>query len=168
MKVVYERSFDENELMVIISLIVLSIAIWLMPKIFTFLEGAAHFLFGMGVGMFYDHTISVEPWDYYDVNDSSAYQFMDFLSYVMYGPYGYFFIYFYKKISVRGYWHLPYILIWSSFSMLMEWIGHKLGLFHYDKGYKMYWSLPIYLLAQTMQIIYYHIINRKSSEMNSI
>ncbi|HYK74170.1 MAG TPA: hypothetical protein VEV44_13770 [Pseudoneobacillus sp.] len=165
MNVVYEKSFDANEWMVIISLIICGLAIWLMPKIFTLLEGCAHFIYGFFIGMFYDHTISVKPWDYYDVNDSSAYQFMDFLSYIMYGPYGYFFIYFYKKINVKGFWHIPYVIIWSTFSLLMEWMGHKLGLFHYEKGYKMHWSIPIYLLAQTIQIIYYHIIKSTSASV---
>lgn len=42
----------------------------------------------------------------------------------------------------------------------MEWIGVKIGLFHFDKGYKMYWSIPIYIIAQSMLIIFYQITKK--------
>lgn len=110
--------------------------------------------------MFYDHTISVKPWDFYDVNDSSAYQVIDFLSYLMYGPYSYFFIYLFVKLRIKGVLIIVYILMWTFFSLLMEYIGLSLGMFHYEKGYKMYWSVPIYMSAQMAQIIFSHVIQR--------
>jgi len=162
---VYDHGFNENEWFVIASILVMNLAIWLAPKIFSKLEAIGYYIFGIYIGLFYDHTISIKPWDFYDVNDSSSYQFIDFLSYIMYGPYGYFFVYFYVKWNIRGQKTIPYILVWSSFSVLMEWIGVKVGLFHYDKGYRMYWSFPIYLLSQTMMIFFYHlVVRRKSTE----
>jgi len=158
---VYEKSFDANEWYVIISLVALVLLIWITPKIFSFLEGTAHFLFGIAIGMFYDHTISVKPWDFYDVNDNSSYQFIDFISYVMYGPYSYFFIYTYEKLKIKGLYHIVFITFWSSFSLMMEWIAVKIGLFHFDKGFKMYWSYPIYFSAQALQIIFYKVVKSK-------
>lgn len=108
------------------------------------IEGTAHYLFRITVVTFFDHTTSVRPWDLYDVNDSSKYQLMDFTYYVMNGPFSYYFIYLYSKLRIMGYQTILYILIWSSFALLAEWIGVKIGLFHYDKGYKMYCSFPIY------------------------
>lgn len=167
MTVVYEKSFDGNEWFVIINLITLNIFVWVIPKIFSVLEGISHYIFGIFIGMFYDHTISVRPWDFYDVNDSSAYQVIDFLSYIMYGPFSYFFVYLYVKLRIKGgFKHILYILTWTCISMLAEWIGVKIGLFHYNKGYKMYWSFPIYLTAQSMQLIYYHIIKMKLQREN--
>lgn len=160
---VYDHAFNENEWFVIGSILVLNTVIWLAPRIFSKLEAIGYYIFGIYIGLFYDHTISTKPWDYYDVNDNSSYQFIDFLSYIMYGPYGYFFLYFYVKWNIRGLKTISYILIWSLFSLLMEWIGLKVGLFHYDKGYKMYWSFPIYLLSQSMMILYYHLVVRKGS-----
>lgn len=158
---VYDHGFNENEWFVIASLLVTNLAIWVAPRIFPKLEAIGYYIFGIYIGLFYDHTISIKPWDYYDVNDNSSYQFIDFLSYIMYGPYGYFFLYIYVKWNIRGLKTIPYILIWSLFSLLMEWIGLKVGLFHFDKGYKMYWSFPIYLLSQSMMILYYHLVVRK-------
>jgi hypothetical protein len=163
MTIVYEKTFDVNEWFVIISLITLSVLIWLTPKILSLLEGIAHFVYSIFMGMFYDHTISVKPWDYYDVNDSSAYQFIDFLSYVMYGPYSYFFIYLYVRLKIKGFIHIAYIIGWASLALFTEWIGTEIGLFHYDKGYKMYWSFPIYLLTITLHLAYYHFIKRSFS-----
>jgi hypothetical protein len=156
----YDHAFNENEWFVIVSIIILNLAIWVFPKIFTKLEAISYYIFGIYIGLFYDHTISIKPWDFYDVNDTSAYQFIDFLSYIMYGPYGYFFLYFYVKWNINGLKIILYILVWSSFSILMEWIGLKVGLFHFDKGYKMYWSFPIYLLSQSLMIIFYHLCVR--------
>ncbi|BCB04306.1 hypothetical protein [Bacillus sp. KH172YL63] len=153
---VYERAFDINEWFILLSLIGLLFLIWVTPKIFSLLEGLCYFVYGVSIGMFYDHTISIPPWDFYDVNDSSAYQWIDFISYIMYGPYSYFFIYLYEKLKIKGNMILPYILIWTSFSMLMEWCSVKIGLFHFDKGYRMYWSIPIYLTVQSVQLILYH------------
>lgn len=160
---VYDHGFNENEWFVIASILVMNLAIWLAPRIFSKLEALGYYIFGIYIGLFYDHTISTKPWDFYDVNDNSSYQFIDFLSYIMYGPYGYFFLYFYIKWNIRGLKTIQYILIWSLFSLLMEWISLKVGLFHFDKGYKMYWSFPIYLLSQSMMILYYHLVVRNQN-----
>ncbi|WP_408011531.1 hypothetical protein ACJROX_15355 [Pseudalkalibacillus sp. A8] len=155
---VYENSFDLNEWYVIISLVLLIILIWVTPKVFSFIEGTAHFVYGVYIGMFYDHTISVSPWDFYDVNDNSSYQSIDFFSYLMYGPYSYFFMYLYVRLKIKGFMTIAYILSWIVLSLFLEWVGREVGLFHYEKGYRMYWSVPIYMSAQILQIIYYHLI----------
>lgn len=158
---IYEHSFDANEWFVIGSLVIMNLAVWLLPKIFSKLETAAYYLFGIYIVLFYDHTISIKPWDFYDVNDNSSFQFIDFLSYIMYGPYSYFFVYLYVKLKIPGYRTIIYILIWCALSMLMEWIGLKLGLLHYEKGYKMYWSFPIYFMTQILLVIFYHLVNSR-------
>jgi hypothetical protein len=166
MTTVYEKSFDMNEWFVVVSLISLIVLIWIIPKIFTVLEGIFHFIYGFYIGMFYDHTISVKPWDIYDVNDSSAYQVIDLLSYLMYGPYSYFFIYIFVKLRIKGSMIIVYILIWTSFSVLIEYFSMSIGLFHYEKGYELYWSIPIYMSAQLGQIIFFHLIQKEKWIMN--
>ncbi|MBT2659615.1 hypothetical protein [Bacillus sp. ISL-45] len=160
---VYEHAFNENEWFIIGSLIGLHAAVWLAPKIFRKLEAIAFYFFGVNTVLFFDHTISVKPWDFYDVNDDSSYQFIDFLSYISYGPYSYFFIYFYVKLRISGKRTVLYIVLWSAISVLMEWIGLKLGMMHYDKGYEMKWSFPIYLFVQSMLLVFYHLVKKKKS-----
>lgn len=159
---VYEHSFDINEWLVIILLITLLILIFVTPKIFTKLESLAYFLYGIYIGMFFDHTISIEPWNLYNVNDSSAYQVIDFISYVMYGPFSYFFIYIYVKLQIKKFHNITYVIIWTVGSYLMDKIFIVAGVFHYT-GFKPYWSLPIYLTVQTLLIMVYHILNKEKA-----
>jgi hypothetical protein len=163
MKVVYENSFDWNEWSVIISLVLLSLLVWITPKIFSMLEGMAYFVYGIFTGMFFDHTISVEPWDFYDVNDSSSYELMDFLSYIMYGPVSYFFVYLYVRLKIKGFMHIIYIPIWTGISLIIEWGGVGIGLFHFEKGFKMYWSIPIYLLTQSILIVFLNLVKKNKT-----
>lgn len=93
MTVVYDNSFNANEWFVILSLLSLNVLISVFPKIFSLLEGTAHYIYGFYIGMLFDHTISIRPWDFYDVNDNSEYQIIDFLSYFMFCPYSYLYIY---------------------------------------------------------------------------
>ncbi|HAQ07809.1 MAG TPA: hypothetical protein DCR24_09900 [Bacillus bacterium] len=159
----YEHAFNENEWFIIGTLLVLHLALWLAPRIFSKLEAIGYYFFGVNTVLFFDHTISVKPWDFYDVNDNSSFQFTDFISYITYGPYSYFFVYFYVKLRISGIRTIFYIVIWSAFSLLMEWIGVKIGMLHYDKGYKMYWSFPIYLGVQSMLVIFYHLVKKKQN-----
>ncbi len=162
MTVIYENSFDWNEWFVIISFVILHLLFWKIPKIFTPVKVAAFYLYGVSIITFFDHTISVNPWDFYDVNESSNYQFLDFLSNVMMGPISYLFIHLYVKLGIKRYMNLVYLLIWSSFSLLVEWFAMRIGLYHFNKGYSMYWSFPIYFSIQTVLIIYYQLLSRKN------
>ncbi|MFD2045466.1 hypothetical protein ACFSTA_17420 [Ornithinibacillus salinisoli] len=163
MKVIYEESFDLNEWFVIIIFVVTAALIWITPKIFSVIESIAYFVFGFFWGMFFDHTLSTKPWDFYDVNDNSSYQIIDVLSYAMYGPFSYFFIYLYVRLNIHGFYNLLYIFIWCCLSLVMEWVGVKIGVFHYDKGYNMFWSFPIYAFVQSTQIMFYHLILKKNA-----
>jgi hypothetical protein len=78
----------------------------------------------------------------------------------------YLFMYLYVKLRIKGFKHIIYVLGWTCVSILMEWIGVKVGLYHYDKGYKIYWSVPIYVFVQSVQLIFYHIVKTKLAKEN--
>ena len=82
------------------------------------------------------------------------------LSYLLYGPYSYFFIYFFVKLRIKGSMIIVYILIWTSFSVLIEYFSMSIGLFHYEKGYWLYWSIPIHVFTAGSD----HIFSRYSKE----
>jgi hypothetical protein len=167
MTVVYEHSFDANEWYVISNVVIFSVVIFYLPKIFSLLEGIAHLSYGVFFSMFYDHTLSVPPWDFYDVNDASKYQFMDFLSYIMFGTYSYVYIYIYKKLNIKGFMNIFYIAIGTCLALLLERLSLKIGLFHFDKGYSPYWSIPIYIIAQMVQIVFFHLGQKQRQEYSS-
>jgi hypothetical protein len=129
MTAVYDNSFNANEWYVIFLLVTLNILVLVIPKIFSLLEGIAYYLYGFYIGIFFDHTISIRPWDFYDVNDTSSYQFVDLLSYFMFCSPSYLFMYFYVKLRIKRFKHIIYVLAWTCVSILMEWVGVKVGLY---------------------------------------
>jgi hypothetical protein len=157
----YDNKFNGNEWFVISVLIIGLAVICILPRRFPRKLSAVYFLYGVFTGFFFDHTISVEPIDFYDVNDNSSYQVMDFLTYLMYGPFSYIFVYLYDSWKIKSA-HVPiYILTWVLLAMGMEWIGLKIGVYHYKNGYELYYSFPIYLLVQSAFIILIYALRKK-------
>lgn len=151
---VYDHHFNLNEWFIIGGLIIgISIMLFL-PKRFPRNTSILFFTCGVYSGFFFDHSLSVQPVSFYDVNDSSSYQFMDFLSYLSYGPISYFFFYFYDRLRPSS--SLFYILIWSLISIVLEGCAVKAGVFHYRFGYKLYYSFPIYLLVKSCWLYLYY------------
>lgn len=153
----YDHSFNANEWFVILSVVILTFIVLKLPKILSTLASITHFMYGIFIGIAFDHNIGVPPFNFYDVNDNSSYQFMDFLSYVGYGPYSYFFIYLYIKLDIKGFKNIIYIISWTAFSIFWEWLSTQIGLFHYKQGYMLFYSIPIYLFVQTLQVVVYRL-----------
>jgi hypothetical protein len=162
--VVYDQYFNKNEWFDIIALLTGLILVWRFRKGLTIKEAIVYFFYSVFIGMVFDHTISIKPFDFYDVNDNSSYQLMDFLTYFMYGPYGYLFIYFYNRFKVKIKYTPIYILVWACISMTMEFIAHMLGVYHYKYGYQIYYSFPIYLLTLSFQICLYRFLRIRREE----
>ncbi|WP_456275282.1 hypothetical protein [Bacillus sp. AK128] len=159
---VYDQHFNANEWFVLVVLILMYLTIFLLPKRFPLSVSIIFTLLGFYLGLVADHSIAIPPFDFYDVNDNSSYEFFDFLTYVMYGPYGYLFLYFYHAFNIKGYKVIFYIIFWSLLGMLLEYIGVRLGVFHYNQGYKFLFSFPIYLSLQSITLAYYHALLKKS------
>jgi hypothetical protein len=166
MVITYDNSFNKNEIMVIVSLLIGLIMVWKLKKIFPLKEGLVYFLFGVFFGILFDHTISIPPLDYYDVNDKSSFQLIDFLTYIMYGPYSYAFIYFFKRCKVKISYTPLYILLWTLISISMEFVSDLAGVFHYKAGYNICYSVPIYLLVFTIQIWLHKFLTNKKEHQN--
>ncbi|MEQ6389728.1 hypothetical protein RZN22_10420 [Bacillaceae bacterium S4-13-58] len=162
---VYDQQFNQNEWFVVIVLIVTFFTISKLPRRFSKATTYTLVLMGIFIGMFADHTISIPPFDFYDVNDNSTYEVFDFFTYVMYGPFGYLFLYFYDYLQIKGLKIMLYIILWTSLSIFMEYIASSLGVFHYKKGYSLLFSIPIYLWIQSLVIVYYHLLKRKTSSL---
>ncbi|TJY42616.1 hypothetical protein E5161_07115 [Cohnella pontilimi] len=154
--IVYDNRFNTNEWFIIGGLCVGMALVIFLPKRFPTKNTIVYFMCGVYSGFFFDHSLSVEPVSYYDVNDKSAFQFMDFLSYLSYGPMSYLFFYIYDRIRPKPS-HIPlYILIWSLTAVGLEWLAVRTGVFHYLHGYKLAYSFPIYLIVQSCWIAFFH------------
>jgi len=153
--IIYDRSFNLNEIFIIVQLLLGFTLVWKFRKRFTIKELLVYFLYNIYMGILIDHSISIPPCDFYDVNDSSAYEFMDFLTYCSFGAYGYFFIYFYDYFKIKISFTPVYIIIWATISVSVEFIAQKFGVFHYKNGYQIFYSFPIYLLVLLPNILIY-------------
>jgi len=164
--IVYDQKFNSNEWFIIASLIIGVILVWKLPKRFPIKESLVYFIGFVFIGMVFDHTIGIKPFDYYDVNDSSSYELMDFLSFLTFGPFGYLYIYFYDFFKIKNPYSTIYIFLWAIISLVTENIAQILGVYHYKNGYTIYYSFPIYLLTLTSYLYLYKLLNSKKAKAN--
>ncbi|MFC5448606.1 hypothetical protein [Paenibacillus aestuarii] len=153
--IIYDTQFNTNEWFLLIGLAIGIFTLWLLPKRFPGQVTNVFFLSGVFSGFFFDHTLSVQPVSYYDVNDSSLFEFMDFVSYWMYGIFSYLFFYVFDRLRVQPSRVPLYVLIWSLASLGFEWLGVQMGIYHYTNGYQIWYSLPIYLIVETLWCFLY-------------
>ena len=159
--IVYDTRFNANEWFVIVGLCVGVVLTVVFPRRFSRQVAAVFFMCGVYSGFFFDHSLSVEPVSFYDVNDVSKFQMMDFISYWMYGAVSYFFFYIYDRLQLKASYIPLYILVWSLACMGAEWIAVLCGVYHYSHGYKFIYCFPIYLLVQSAWMALYYTFKRK-------
>lgn len=165
MTVYYDTLFNKNEWFIIVLLIAAYIAVLLLPKRFPLLISAVFLLYGIFVGFFVDNTIGLPPFDLYDVNDSYYFELFDFLTYVMYGPFSYFIVYFFDRFRMRRKHLLIYIVFWSLTAVGFEWLGINFEVYQYEKGWRLQYSFPSYLLiCSFLMILYYKLCRQRESE----
>jgi hypothetical protein len=158
--IIYDTHFNGNEWFILIGLCIGYTVMFVLPRRFSRKQAILFGLYGIFGGLFCDHTLSVDPFNLYDVNDTSNFTFMDFLSYLMYGPFGYIFAYVYDKFNIKPSWIPVYILAWSLIAICVEAFAVHAGVFHYSKHYKLAYSFPIYIFFQSGEIaLYYGIKN---------
>jgi len=154
--IVYDYRFNSNEWFVIITLCIGILLVFWLPRRFPKKQAIVYFMCGVFFGFFFDHTLSVIPVSFYDVNDTSNFQIMDFISYWQYGPFSYLFFYIYDRLRITPALSPIYILICSLFSVLMEWFAVLFGVFHYRHGYTLVYSFPIYLLIESIWVTLFY------------
>lgn len=162
---IYDHQFNQNEWFTLIVLLVTYLIVFKLPKRFSTATTVTLILIGVYIGMLCDHTISVGPFDFYDVNDDYTYEFFDFLTYVMYGPFSYLFLYYYDYFNINGFKILLYAILWSLLALGMEFVALKFGVFHYKQGYRLLYSIPIYLIIQSIVVLYFYLLRKNSSTL---
>lgn len=98
------------------------------------------------------------PVSFYDINDSSRFEGMDFFSHVMYAPYSYLFFYLYDLFRIKPRHSLLYVLVWAFVSAGFERLCVAVGVYHYQHGYNLYYSFEIYLAVLSLWVIMYHVL----------
>ncbi len=97
----YEH-FDRNEWFITIGIICTYTFSYFLPSKLKAEVTFLLFLWGFSVAKFWDFTLGGGVFDFYDVNDSPHYDVFDFVSYFLYAPFSYFFIYFYEVFGIKA------------------------------------------------------------------
>lgn len=159
----YDFQFNLNEWVLLGAILGLYIVVFVLPRQYPMSMGILLVLFGVFFGWLFDHSLAIEPFNYYDVNDSSNYEWSDVITYILYGPFSYFFIYFYDRWRVKGIWNMLYIMVWVGIAILCEYLANLSGIFHYREHYTIIYSIPIYLYLQTVFLFVYVKFLKKSA-----
>jgi hypothetical protein len=157
--VYYDNRWNANEWFVIGMLALGFTLIAVLPRRFPLEWSAVFTLYAIFTGLYLDHSISVIPVDYYDVNENSSYEVMDFMTYVMYGPFSYLFAYLHDRWKIKPSCDPLFVLGWALLSLGMEWVAVQAGVFHYKNGYRIFYSFPIYLLMTSLYLLFLHKVN---------
>jgi hypothetical protein len=89
--IIYDHQFNANEWFGMIGLVSGLFMMFILPKRFTRKLTILFCLCGITFGTLADHYLSTVPKSFYDTGNTSAFDFPDALTLLMYGPYGYLF-----------------------------------------------------------------------------
>lgn len=156
-----EKGFDLNDYIVIAALVISWSAYFILPKIFSKQLTVLIFLYSMATASIMDNSFGAAPFDFYDIMDGPDYTVMDLFVYLLYPPFGYFFLYFYQKLEVKDPFSVLFISMGTLFSYYIEWFYYKMNVFQYKNGYQPIYSICIYLVIQSSLILFYRLIKEK-------
>lgn len=159
------EQFDKNEIYILVMLALSYAGIFLFPKILPRDITILFLVWGFASSTLFDFTIGGGLLDFYKVNDSNRYELTDLLTYFLFATFGYFFIYFYEKFRINQKRFIFYILGWTIIGLMMEKVSGWMGVTHYQHGYKIYYSIVVFLIVQTTTGLYYQLLkpNKKIS-----
>lgn len=106
-----------------------------------------------------DLLLGAPPLDKYDINDNGFVEWFDMLLYLAYPPFGFLFLHGYMRLRTPAVAVLFYIVLFSFFSLGVEWVADSAGIFR-NKSWKLSYSFPVYLLAQGAFLLFYRWMRR--------
>ncbi|WP_163102395.1 hypothetical protein [Peribacillus alkalitolerans] len=154
------ESFDKNEIYIFILLVVAYAALFLFPKILPRNITFLFLIWGFTSATLFDFTIGGGLLDFYKVNDSNQYELTDLLTYFLFAPFSYFFVYFYEKFRINKRTFIFYVVAWAVIGLAMEKVSTIMGVTHYLNGYNIQYSLIIFVVIQTTTALYYEFIKK--------
>lgn len=160
---VWIDNFSLNEIsLIIMNVIGYSLMLFLPKKLsreVTFISVLA----GLSTGMLFDFTLGGGVLDFYKQNDTNHYELFDLVYYLLFAPFGYFFMYFYHVLRINKITFIFYITFWSIIGITVQWIFTLLNILTYQNNYRLSYSFPIFLLTQTLTGLYYVFITSNNS-----
>ncbi|WP_223589142.1 hypothetical protein [Neobacillus bataviensis] len=154
------ESFDKNEIYILIMMLIVYMAFFLFPKRLPRSITILFLVWGFASSTLFDFTIGGGLLDFYKVNDSNKYDLADLLTYFLFAPFSYFFVYFYERFKINKKTFIFYVLGWSLVGLVMEKVSTLMGVTRYQHGYSMKYSFVVFLVVQTTTALYYELIKK--------
>jgi glucan phosphoethanolaminetransferase (alkaline phosphatase superfamily) len=154
------EQFDKNEIYILVMIVITYMAFFLLPKRLPRTITILFLVWGFASSTLFDFTIGGGLLDFYKVNDSNRYELFDLLTYILFATFGYFFVYFYEWLGINKKRFIFYVLGWTLVGLGMEKVSIWLGVTQYQHGYKIPYSLAVFLLVQTTTGLYYELIKK--------
>lgn len=155
------EDFGKNEIYILIMLVIAYSAFFLIPKRLPQSITILFLVWGFASSTLFDFPIGGGLLDFYKVNDSNKYELFDLLTYFLFAPFSYFFVYFYERFKVGRKVFIFYVLGWCVMGLIMEKVSNFMGVTHYQHGYSMKYSLVVFLVVQTTTALYYELMKEK-------
>lgn len=152
------EGFDKNEISILIMVVLGYGILFLLPKKFNRDTTLLFLLWGFTIGVFFDFTIGGGLIDFFKLNDSNSYRIFDLLYYLLFAPFSYFFIYFYESFRIKRKSFMWYVVAWAVVGVGMQWVFTWMEIIHFQKGYQIHYSFPIFIMTQTITGLYYELI----------
>jgi hypothetical protein len=143
-------------------------AVLLLPKRLPGRYMAFGLVWGFASSTLFDFTIGGGLLDFYRdrVNDSDRYELTDLLTYFMFAPFGYLFIYFYDLLKINKKTFTFYVIAWSLAGLGVDCISSWMKMTNYKNGYRMEYDLVVYLTVQTLTAVCYEYLKRREGRDN--
>ncbi|MDB5085131.1 MAG: putative rane protein [Bacilli bacterium] len=149
--------FDENEWFILLNIIVGYTVVSFLPKRYPRAISVLVVLFCVSLAIILDHAIASPPLNLYDINDQKKYELMDVITYFIYSPYALITVYLYDKLRPKGLYYTAYVVGWSLFCLLFEWLAEKCHVFTYEK-WNLVYSFSVYLAATPLHLWFFRFI----------
>lgn len=157
--------FDQNEWFLLITLLVCLLIFFWLPTRFPRSITISIVVMTIFVGQLVDIILSLEPLDFYDINDTSQFDLFDFLALIIYGCFGYFLAYLYDLFRPQSLILWLYITLWALVSTGYEWISIQFGVFHY-KGWQVMYSFIFYLAVISVMLLYFRFLQKEHAKID--
>jgi hypothetical protein len=153
--------FDKNEIYIIMMLIIAYTALFSLPKKLPLNITLLFLVWGFASSSLFDFTIGGGLLDFYKVNDSGGYELTDVLTYFLFATFGYYFVYFYEMFNINKKTFIFYVIAWVIVGLFMEKVSTWMGVTQYQNGYKLPFSVSVFLVVQTTTGLYYEWIKKR-------
>ena len=153
-----DNNFGLNDYFVIFTVIITWGIYYFLPKVFSKQMTILIFLYSLTAAGLFDNSVGAPPFDYYDIMDGPAYTVMDVVVYFLYPPFSYLFLYLYKKYQIQDRFLVLFISSFTAAAIAVEWVFHKMGVFHYKNGNSIIYSICAYLFIQSLLVVMYRFL----------